>query len=470
MTNIKRLSRRSLVKVLSFTAAAFFIVIGVALSGYSLAYNYRRVIENGYNCALDDLGAYARSIDVSLTKGIYAGTNTMLLQIAADLYSDSAQAKTSLSRLPQNGVDLTRTYRFLSQVGDYTLSLTKKVAQGGSISEDEWNSLRTLSGYAKAMAQEVELMRETVLDKDFINGEVKRVMQEDQLTESQDTSRPQSEENSDETPPRRVLSVGDGYDSIEAGFDEYPSLIYDGPFSDNVQQEKARLTEGEAEITASRALELATKVTSMSGAALGVPAEEGGNMPAYVFSGGDYTVAISKKGGFPIYMTSLREVGEQRVDAQRAVSAAQSWLEAVGYTSMKSTYYMITENICTVNFACREDAVTVYPDLIKVSVALDNGAVCAFDARGYIANHTDRELKEAAVTREQGLYSVSPLLTVVSARKAIIPTAGGGEVLCHEYNCRGSEDEKILVYVNAENGREERILILLESENGTLTM
>ena len=62
------------------------------------------------------------------------------------------------------------------------------------------------------------------------------------------------------------------------------------------------------------------------------------------------------------------------------------------------------------------------------------------------------------------------MLTVNKNQLALIPSDGGQEILCHEFNCTSPNGKKILVYVNAQTGNEEDILILYESEKGTLTM
>ena len=67
---------------------------------------------------------------------------------------------------------------------------------------------------------------------------------------------------------------------------------------------------------------------------------------------------------------------------------------------------------------------------------------------------------------------MSPSLTVLSQRLALIPTSGQNEVLTYEFQTRageGDDAQKILVYVNASTGAEEQILLLLETPEGTMT-
>lgn len=136
---------------------------------------------------------------------------------------------------------------------------------------------------------------------------------------------------------------------------------------------------------------------------------------------------------------------------------------------MKESYYETTNNICTVNFALKQDNVTIYPDLIKVSVAMDDGEILSMDARGYILNHIERKITAPTISEEAAKKSVSNKLKIESVSEVIIPTSGLNEAHCYEFVTRGENDEHILVYINAETGAEEEILVLLESEDGVLT-
>ena len=59
-----------------------------------------------------------------------------------------------------------------------------------------------------------------------------------------------------------------------------------------------------------------------------------------------------------------------------------------------------------------------YPDLIKVSVALDNGGIVEYDASGFLMNHTERDLAAASLTADEARENVSPYLTPDEGRLA----------------------------------------------------
>lgn len=92
----------------------------------------------------------------------------------------------------------------------------------------------------------------------------------------------------------------------------------------------------------------------------------------------------------------------------------------------------------TINFAALQDDVTLYPDLIKVSVAMDNGEILGFDARGYLTNHHQRTFEKPALSMEEAQKKVSPNLTVKNGKMAVVPSTSLTEKLCYEFVCTGA--------------------------------
>ena len=111
--------------------------------------------------------------------------------------------------------------------------------------------------------------------------------------------------------------------------------------------------------------------------------DEGGKMPSYSFKGENTSVSVTKKGGLLSYMIKSREVLEENISTKEAKKKAEEYLKELGIKNMKTTYHETLYNSCTINFAAMDGDVTLYTDLIKVTVALDNGEILGFDARGY---------------------------------------------------------------------------------------
>ena len=112
-----------------------------------------------------------------------------------------------------------------------------------------------------------------------------------------------------------------------------------------------------------------------------VTADTNGRIPAYrveVSAGeGDAgtrtQLDVSRQGGRVIWMIQPRFPAEKAISIDEARQKALRFLKDRDFGEMKSTYYMQQENTVTFSFAAVQDGVTLYPDLVKVTVALDNG-------------------------------------------------------------------------------------------------
>ena len=125
--------------------------------------------------------------------------------------------------------------------------------------------------------------------------------------------------------------------------------------------------------------------------------------------------------------------------------------------------------MATVNYAYFQDGTTMYPDLIKVKIALDNGEIVGFESLGYIMCHRDREIPQTIISEQEAREKAGTHLSVDTVSKAYIPLDSKREVFCYELKGTLGKNN-FLIYINAETGREEKILMLLESDKGILTI
>ena len=140
---------------------------------------------------------------------------------------------------------------------------------------------------------------------------------------------------------------------------------------------------------------------------------------------------------------------------------------------MKETYYLKQSGVLTINYAYHQQSesgeVTMYPDLIKLKIALDNGEILGIETTGYLNSHYERKLPPIKVSKEQAKQNLNQNLEIKSESLAVIPTQFQTELFCWEF--KGTiEETEFLVYINAETGKEEDILVIKDTPDGTLTM
>lgn len=122
---------------------------------------------------------------------------------------------------------------------------------------------------------------------------------------------------------------------------------------------------------------------------------------------------------------------------------------------MKETYYMMQSGNIVVNYAYTQDDVTVYSDLIKLKIALDNGEILGIEAAGYLNCHEERNISKNIITKEEARKNLNARIEIKSEGLAIIPTEYNTEILCWEFKGK-SGDNEFLVYINAENRKRGR--------------
>ena len=415
--------------MMTFLAAAFLVLAGTTISGYVEAARLRRDLQYTYDRALGDLNDCVASMQVTLEKSLYANTPTQQNGLTARVMREASMAKGALAVLPVSDGSLFEASRFITQAGDFAMSLSARISAGGTITQEEYESLRQLGEYASRLQESLR-----TADPDFSSG---------------------NSNNFKETTDQ---------------FTDYPTLIYDGPFSDHIAQKQPVFLEGKEEIPQGNAQMNAADFLGIGQDQLRHDGDTAGNLATYNFSGETQRITVSRLGGYVVSLIDSREIGESVLSEEEAKQAAAEFLESRGIENMRESYYALSDGVCTINYAYEQDGVLCYPDLIKVSVALDDGSIVEYDASGFLMNHQDqRDLNAQKLTADQARESVSPALTPDEGRPALIPTAGLNEVLTYEFLCEGENGEQVLVYINADTGYEEQILILLRTDNGILT-
>ena len=443
-------SRRSRVRIISFfIAAAAALFVWGAVNAANAA-RLRRQSEAAAERALTQLGAYMSEISTGLDKTLYVSSDSMSALLSDDVWRAAAAAKLSLSEITDNETELSSIYKFLSQAGEYMRALNVRTQNGTGLTEKQTEELRRLREYAKALDSELqyltELRQSGILDFEKVKSTL-------------------SEESADGS----FYFADELYDTEQTAGD-YPTLIYDGPFSDSAYNRKPQLLESLAEITKAQALKRAADFIGVSENELYFLSECEGDISCFTFYNAGCTVSVTKKGGIVSYMLCPDFAAESELNSTQAVKKAAEFLKSKGYKNIKDSYFSTADGICTVNFAYYEDGIIYYPDLIKVSVALDSGKITAFDASGYIMNHKNRTQNDnKKYTHDEAQKLLAPGLTVKGVREAYIPTDYGSEYYVYEYHCSASDGEEVLVYIDPYTGEERDILILLYSDGGVLT-
>ena len=422
------------------------IATGSAIYQYRRGENYRQHMENGYQRAFVELVDYAGNIDVILNKALITNDYLQLADLSEQLWSETALAKSALGQLPISSTELDKTSSFITQVSDYVHSLTKKLLNGESITEDERSQIATLVEYSDSLNNDLKEM-----ENQFMNGTL-------DLSAKQVKSAFSDSE---------ITNINDSLGNIEKSFEDYPTIIYDGPFAEHILNRKSEIL-SHPEINQEDALAIAEKFTGVN---LEYSGDSNGSIPSYMFSSkdNDICIEISKNGGMVVMLTNSVTVKNPEISIDEASQIASYFLQKNNYTDMKQTGYTLEGNIVNFAFAYTIDDYTIYSDLIKIKVSLHDGIICGFESNGYLFNHKERAIPQPALSEESVTNNLNDILEIKDVNMACIPRDNGTECWCYEIRAT-SNSKTFLIYVNTLTGHEEEILLYVEDENGSLTI
>lgn len=443
-----QVSRRGKIRVRLYASVLILVLFSAFVINAQKASELSRQLNADAERSLSTLEACMSSINTNLTKGLYANTTPMLSSMAISLTRDAASAKNSLSALPLSDTQLDNMLKFLSQVGAFVSTLDRKLSLGEPITSEERNQLKQLIDVSQKLLSELDTITQGVED-----GSVSFKQAGSTLQKSADQS----------------MQIGSAFGDAEQTLTDYPTLIYDGPFSDHILNQRPKALEGKSDISKEKALEIASDFIGADKSTLRFDSETNGVIETYNFFVDSINISVCKKGGAVLYLLGSSNAGESVITPEQAVENAKNFLSAKGYENMKESYYSTQDGICTVNFAYENEGVICYPDLIKLSVSLETGNIISFDARGYIMNHTDRPPVQSKISVDEAKMSVSDYLTVMSSRLAVIPTDYKTEKTAYEFHCKTPDEQEVLVYIDVLTAKEDDILLLLYSDGGILT-
>ncbi|WP_458412670.1 germination protein YpeB [Schinkia sp. CFF1] len=431
------------------------LVIGTGFWGYQEHQEKNAILihaENNYQRAFHDLTYQVDLLQDKIGTTLAMNSRTQLSPALADVWRITSTAHTDVGQLPLALLPFNKTEEFLSKIGDFSYKTAVRDLDKEPLTDGEYKTLQQLYNHATEIQQELRKVQNQVIENNLRWMDVELALASEK-------------ENIDNT-------IIDGFKTVEKNVEEYSESNFGPEFTQmNAKKDNNfQYLKGE-EISKEEAVNASKKFLRLNGNA-NIDVSENGDGSNYGFyslvispnnENTEIYMDITKKGGFPIWVLNHREVNGQKISLNDAAERAKKYLNAENFKDLQLFESAQYDSVGVFTFVATQDNVRVYPDSIRIKVALDNGDIIGFSANDYLMAHRKRTIPKVQISLDQALKKVNPSVKVMENRLAIINDDLGEEVLCYEI-IGTIHNDTYRIYVNALDGSEEKVEKLKNAE------
>ena len=428
---------------------ALLVFSGVLAAGWIGSNNqaaaYAGRLESTYQKSFSELITNVNSVEITLSKALVSVDTEKQQQLYQNVNQLCTLCGTNLSNLPVNHQSIVETTKFINQLGGFSYYLSQKLKTGKELSEADTNSINELYNWCV-----------------YVQGVI------NDYANTQDGSfNILNNANFDDT----SSNFEQMFTNTSATGVEFPTLIYDGPFSDSIKNKEVKgLKNTEiSQVDAENVIKKAFKQYNIKNLTYTGMTE--GTFTSYNLSfetaHRTYYANVTKKGGLLLNVASSGTQGLDVLELSQAEKEAESFATNLGLSDMKSVWSTVLDGVAYVNLVPVINNVMIYPDMIKAKVTLDTGSIIGWEATSYAYNHDRRDDFNFLVTEVNARKMVSSALNILSTKKCIIPQEYGQEQLCYEYKCTYN-NYTYYVYISGKTGQEIDTLRVIKTTAGNL--
>ena len=428
---------------------ALLVFSGVLAAGWigskNQAASYAGRLESTYQKSFSELVTNVNSIEITLSKALISVDTEKKQQLYQNVNQLCTLCGTNLSNLPVNHQSIVETTKFINQLGGFSYYLSQKLKTGQDLSDADLNSINELYNWCV-----------------YVQGVI------NDYANNQDGSFNILENaNFDDT----SSNFEQMFTNTSATGVEFPTLIYDGPFSDSIKNKDVKglddieISQTDAENVIKKAFkEYNVKNLTYTGMTEGTFTSY--NL-TFETAHRTYYANVTKKGGLLLNVSSNGTQGLDVLELSQAEKEAENFAKIMGLDDMKSVWSTVLDGVAYVNLVPIINNVMIYPDMIKAKVTLDTGSIIGWEATSYAYNHNERDDFNFTITEINARKMVSSTLNILSTKKCIVPQDYGKEQLCYEYKCTYN-NYTYYVYISGKTGQEVDTLRVIKTNAGNL--
>ncbi len=426
------------------TIAGLVTMLVFGIQNYNQTQNYKQQLNNTYQNNFYSLSDGVNNIENNLSKFNISSNDKMKERYLIEIVSLCQGAQNNLSSLPLEHNSLSNTYKFVNQLGGYCYSISQKLSKGEKLTTDDEAQLEDLHESAVQIKQDLTKLSSIINSGYSIVDNI-------------------------QNPNVNQNKFSGEWNGMYDDTIEYPTLIYDGPFSDSTENKTVQglsdkdCSQTEAKILVENLFK-DWKVT-IAGESKGKDFETW-NFDLLSKQNTGYA-QVTKKGGLLIQFSSDINSKEQNKTSQECKTLAKQFALGAGIKSFDIVWSMETDGFVYCNLVSVQEGVTIYPDMIKAKISTQDGQICGWEAKSYAFNHKLRTNLTPKKSESEARQVLDKNMNVLTSKLCIIPAEYVGENLAWEFKCLLNEDV-FYVYVDANNLQELNIMKVVQTSDGLL--
>jgi len=439
--------------------AALLISLGWGFNEYRLAGDYRLASENNNRRALTDFASHLDQLETDMAKGGVASNPTQKILYLSQISSKSDAALKDFAQIPAEQTGLSYLGQFLTQTGDFSRTLTQQIAGGGKVTTEEEKTLQDMHESLMPVNQKVQDLIVRMDTENLVWTDPAPTMRQ-----RLGFGGPQIAEAAADGSEAPSKSVRSGLDQLDASLQKLPPFSYTGEYATRVVAKPLGLPTGN--VTKDQAQSTARDFLNKVGYPNIIPEFAGdsqGELGGYTWKHKEAYLEVSHQGGVVTYYRDQRSIEPRTLTQEEAASKAKLIMQSLGWQLVLTSSEDFGAYV-QLDFVAEKEGVTIYPDKVRVMIALDNGQLVGFDAVPYYAFHHSRTFP-AKISMDLAVRKLRPNFKLSEKRLAVIAKTGNQEVYSYEF--RGQyQGEEYLIYLNASTGVEEKIQRILKTPRG----
>ncbi|APB82661.1 germination protein YpeB [Bacillus amyloliquefaciens] len=408
--------------------------------------------ENNYQRAFHELTYHVDQLHDKIGTTLAMNSKKSLSPALIDVWRITSEAHNNVSQLPLTLMPFNKTEEFLSNIGDFSYKTSVRDLDQKPLDKKEYTTLNSLYKQAENIQNQLRSVQHLVMSKNLRWMDVEMALASDK-------------KQSDNT-------IVDSFKTVEKNVGAFSEDSISPTFTGANTERKGFTHLKGKQITEKEAIKIAQRFAPDHNYSIKlVKSGRKTNRDVYSIRMNDADhksfiyMDITQKGGHPVYLIQKRAVKKQKISLNEASNRAVAFLKKNGYETKgleidESAQY---NNIGVFSFIPVEKNVRIYPEAIRMKVALDDGEVVGFSARDYLAAHRTRTIPAPALSADEAKAKLNKNVEVRETRQALITNELGQEVLCYEMLGTIGKDT-YQMFINADDGKEEKIEKLKSAE------